>query len=85
MIPDLKNNTLVISIGSPFIIKEKFLKKFSNKVINFHASPLPQFRGGGGFSWRILSNDRNGGITFHLIDKSLDTGAIIFQKKLLLH
>ena len=78
---DLKNNILVLSIGSPFIIKEKFLKKFSNKVINYHASPLPQFRGGGEFSWRILSNDRNGAITFHLIDKSIDTGPIIFQKK----
>ena len=76
-----QDETLVISIGSPFIIDKKFIKKFFGKVINHHASPLPELRGGGEFSWVILSNSKKGAITFHLIDKGVDTGPIIFQKK----
>ncbi len=41
---------------------------------------MPEGRGGGGFSWRILDNDKRGAIVFHLVDTGIDTGSIIYRQ-----
>ena len=38
---------------------------------------MPQNRGGGGFSWQILTNNKFGFCVLHLVDKGIDTGDII--------
>jgi methionyl-tRNA formyltransferase len=42
-----------------------------------HGSRLPQDRGGGGFSWRILRGDKVGVSLIHQIGQGIDTGGII--------
>ena len=38
---------------------------------------LPIDAGGGGFSWRIMRNDRLGNCLVHLVDEGIDTGPIL--------
>lgn len=71
--------TLVVSFGSPFILSQWFLDLFDGKVLNAHAAPLPEWRGGGGFSWRIMADDRRGSLTFHVVTPGIDDGPILHQ------
>ncbi len=73
--------TLFISIGARFIFKPKDIASiFKNNLINVHGTRLPLDSGGGGFSWKIMREDRIDNQCFHLVDSSVDTGPIIFNK-----
>ena len=74
----VKQRTLFISMGSRFIFKENIIKKvFDEKIINFHNTRLPFDKGGGGYSWRILKNDRICNLLVHKVEKKIDAGKII--------
>lgn len=56
-------------------------KKFkSNQLFNIHFSLLPAYKGMYTSAHPILKNEKISGCTFHLIDKGIDTGKIIFQE-----
>lgn len=76
----IKNYTLGISFGSPYIFKKEDIELFSKDLINSHGAPLPNYKGGGGFSWRILQGDKRGSSLIHLISDRIDEGEIIFKK-----
>lgn len=73
----IDSSTLGISVGAPWIFKDELINRFSGKLINSHGARLPQNRGGGGFSWRILRDDRLGYSVIHQLNTGLDTGAIV--------
>ncbi len=50
--------------------------------INLHYSLLPKLRGAAPVQWSILNNDLETGVTWFQIDKGLDTGPILLQKKI---
>lgn len=50
-------------------------------VINKHASLLPSYRGLYPLFWALLKPEKEIGYTLHLMDKSIDKGTIIVQKK----
>jgi len=76
-------NTLYFSFDAPWIFKNDIIKDlFKNLLINSHSTRLPLDRGGGGFSWRILNQEKFGTCVIHLISSSkIDTGEIIFYKE----
>lgn len=73
-------DSLLLSFGSPYIVGSDLLEVYGGKAINSHGAPLPEWRGGGGFSWRILAGDRRGNTCFHLICPGIDKGDIIYQR-----
>lgn len=73
--------TAAFSLSCRSIIKREFIDAFSNRVFNIHPSFLPEERGGGIFSWRILNDKKDISATIHLIDEGIDTGPIIMQRK----
>jgi methionyl-tRNA formyltransferase len=73
----ITEETLGISFGAAWIFKELFIRLFNNRLVNCHGSYLPQNRGGGGFSWRIMRDDHRGISLIHQIDSGVDTGDII--------
>ena len=77
----LKKNSIGISVGAPWIFNQKFISFFSNRLYNIHGSDLPKNRGGGGFSWQILMNEKNGCATIHRLSSGIDKGQIIFKNK----
>ncbi|MCA9396884.1 MAG: hypothetical protein KC649_06910 [Candidatus Omnitrophica bacterium] len=48
---------------------------------NIHPSLLPEFRGPTPTAWAMLNQKKEFGITLHKIDKGIDTGDILTQKK----
>ena len=70
-------NTLFISLGSRLIFNSKVISFLNGNLVNFHGSRLPYDSGGGGFSWRIMRQDRIDNQLVHLIDEGIDTGPII--------
>ncbi len=50
--------------------------------INIHASLLPRWRGPAPIQWTLLSNDKITGISIIKINKNIDEGKIIYQRKI---
>jgi len=74
---DIKS-TLFISMGARYIFTKKIINDlFLNNLINFHHSRLPLDAGGGGYTWRILREDRIDNQLVHLVDEGIDSGPII--------
>ena len=77
----LKLNPDVILVGS---WGEK-IKKATYDIpkiatINAHPSLLPKYRGPNPYFWTIRNQEKESGVTFHLVDDNLDTGAILAQE-----
>lgn len=75
------NACIGVSLDAPWIFKKNFIQLFNGKLINSHGARLPQDRGGGGLSWRIMRNERTGYSILHQIDTGVDTGNIIKYKE----
>ena len=65
----------------PTILDEKIINKFKTGIVNFHPSYLPFGRGKDPYFWSIV-NDEPFGISCHFIDKKIDSGSLIMQKKI---
>jgi|688.fasta_scaffold339249_2 methionyl-tRNA formyltransferase len=78
------SQSFILSLGAAWIFNNEIIEGvFANKIVNLHGTRLPQDRGGGGHSWRILMGNRFGFITLHLINSGIDTGPIIIQEEFL--
>lgn len=52
-----------------------------NGTINLHASLLPAYRGAAPINWAIIRGEKETGVTIFFLDKKIDTGRILHQKK----
>ncbi|MFK7784957.1 MAG: methionyl-tRNA formyltransferase [Crocinitomicaceae bacterium] len=50
-------------------------------TINLHASLLPQYRGAAPINWAIINGEKETGVTTFFIEREIDTGDIIEQRK----
>jgi methionyl-tRNA formyltransferase len=50
-------------------------------TINLHASLLPQYRGAAPINWAIINGEAESGVTTFLIEKDIDTGNILLNRK----
>ena len=72
---------LICLAGFMKILSEDFLEKCNLKILNIHPSLLPKYKGLN-THMRVLKNkDKFSGCTVHLVNKNLDAGKIILQKK----
>ncbi|QDA59333.1 formyl transferase [Hymenobacter jejuensis] len=70
----------VIVVNGTRIISKKVLNSVPCKFINTHAGITPLYRGVHGGYWALANNDRaHCGVSVHLVDPGIDTGAIIAQ------
>jgi methionyl-tRNA formyltransferase len=70
----------IVSYGYRYIITQDILDAVRGQAINLHISLLPWNRGADPNLWSFL-DDTPKGITIHYIDSGLDTGDVIFQRK----
>ncbi len=64
------------------IIPESLIAQFKHGIVNFHPSLLPKYRGPSPAIGTIINNDEYTGYSAILMDKKVDHGPLIFQKKL---
>ncbi len=80
-IDDLEESDLIISFGYRYILDNRFISQCTCPIINLHISYLPFNRGAHPNFWSFYDNTPSG-VSIHLIDKGIDTGPILFQKKI---
>jgi phosphoribosylglycinamide formyltransferase-1 len=78
--------TEIILAGFLRKIPALFIQKFQNKIINIHPSLLPKYGGNGMYGKfvheAVIKNDeKETGISIHLVDDEYDKGEIIAQYK----
>ncbi len=66
------------------ILPESIIEIPLKGVINLHASLLPKYRGAAPIQWALLNGDSETGVTTFFIEKGVDTGDIILQKKIMI-
>jgi methionyl-tRNA formyltransferase len=79
----LKKNKIdyIFSLSSRFIFKNQIISQYKNKIFNIHPSLLPEEKGGGTFTYRILNKKKFCAATIHLLDKEIDGGQILLSSK----
>ncbi len=71
------NIDVIISINYLFLIKSDIINHPKILSFNVHGSLLPKYRGRTPHVWSIINNEKNTGITAHVMDIGCDTGDII--------
>jgi methionyl-tRNA formyltransferase len=73
----------VILLVGTRIIDRKTLAAIKAPLINYHAGITPKYRGIHGGYWAKAEGDpENFGVTVHLVDPGIDTGAVLYQARL---
>ena len=77
---------LVVLAGFLWLVPEKLVEAFPDKIINIHPALLPKYGGKGMYGKFvheavIASGDRESGITIHYVNPKYDEGRVIFQAK----
>ena len=73
---------IIISMGWRKILKKDFFDTFNDiHLINIHPAILPDYKGFHTEPYIIINNEKEHGITAHLLTEELDAGDIILQKR----
>ena len=74
---------VVLLLGTR-IIDRNTLAAVKVPLINYHAGITPKYRGIHGGYWAKAEGDlENFGVTVHLVDPGIDTGAVLYQARLM--
>ncbi|HZI25995.1 MAG TPA: phosphoribosylglycinamide formyltransferase [Chryseolinea sp.] len=76
--------THIVLAGFLWLIPASLLKSYPNNIINIHPALLPKFGGKGMYGMKIHElirslNEKETGITIHLINDKYDEGPILYQ------
>lgn len=72
---------ILFSVQYDEILKESHIKSIKEMAFNLHLAPLPEYRGCNQFSFAIINEDKEFGVTLHRLDCGIDSGDIIFEKR----
>jgi len=75
-----KSYDYVLSYLSKKILKKKFLQSTKQYNINFHPGNS-KYPGIGCFNFALYNNEKNYGVTAHIMSEKVDTGKIIAERK----
>ncbi len=64
------------------IIPEHILQAPTHGLVNTHTSLLPKYRGASPIQSALMNGEKETGVTIMQMDKGLDTGPILLQKKI---
>ena len=72
---------LILSSGFPFILP-KYAIDNSKVIVNSHPAFLPKYKGHNAIKDALAKGEKEIGVTLHYVDEKVDSGKIIFQKKI---
>ena len=76
-----KNIKFICLAGFMKILSKNFIRKFKGKIVNIHPSLLPKYKGLNTHKRALKNKEKFAGCTVHYVTNELDSGKIIFQKK----
>ena len=74
------NCDIFVSLSFNQIFRKRIFNLPRLKTINCHAGKLPFYRGRNVLNWCLINDEKEFGITVHMIDEGIDTGDIILQR-----
>lgn len=74
---------ILLSLENNQIFREPWLEFFNDRlgIVNAHHGPLPRYGGFWPEVWAIWNREKNFGVTLHYVDRSVDGGNLIAQKR----
>ena len=83
---DEKNVSCIALAGYMKKIPQHLLDQFPDKILNIHPALLPKFGGQGMYGMNVheavvLANEKESGISIHLVNEDYDKGRILHQEK----
>lgn len=72
---------IIFSVQHHELLKERHLQKARKIALNLHLAPLPEYRGCNQFTFAILENAIEFGVTIHEMDTRIDHGAILAESR----
>ena len=76
-------NPDIVIVNGTRIIRSDILNAIQGVFINTHVGITPSYRGVHGGYWALANGDnKNFGVTVHLVNAGIDTGDILYQKYL---
>ncbi|MEM6460918.1 MAG: formyltransferase family protein [Pseudomonadota bacterium] len=82
MFPDVPKADTLITLMTHQIVPDWLLRKFGKRAINVHPAYLPHYKGPRPTLSLLIDGaaEKYGGVTVHVLDSGIDTGAIIAQR-----
>ncbi len=71
---------LLFSVNNPLILSEALLSRARKCCVNYHDSPLPGYAGLNATSWALLNGESKHGVSWHLMEKSIDSGDVLVER-----
>ncbi len=71
----------VLVAGCDQLLNERGLRIAKEKIINYHYSPLPAYRGKFAVFWQWYNREPFIGFSFHEVNLDVDAGEIVYQGK----
>jgi phosphoribosylglycinamide formyltransferase-1 len=88
LLADLKNSRIdgIVLAGFMQLIPSSLIEAYPERILNIHPSLLPKYGGKGMYGDRvhkavIESDEKESGITIHLVNEHYDEGKIVMQVK----
>lgn len=75
-------NYLILNVHCNDIFNKKIIEKFNGRLFNYHSASLPEQKGAGCHSWRLMQNISQSRLTWHLISEKIDEGEIVLEKNI---
>jgi phosphoribosylglycinamide formyltransferase-1 len=68
---------LVVCAGYMHLLRQSFLARFPDRVVNVHPAPLPEFPGAHPLEDVLAAGAAAAAATVHFVDEGVDTGEVI--------
>ena len=77
---------LIVLAGFLWLIPDKIIEAYSDRILNIHPALLPKYGGKGMYGMHVhnavvANGETESGITIHYVNQHYDEGKIIFQAK----
>ena len=66
------------------ILWPELLNIFPQGIVNLHTGKLPEYRGANVLQWVLIQGERETAITLHYVDRGIDTGPVIDERKIVI-
>jgi methionyl-tRNA formyltransferase len=71
---------VILSAAHPNLLSGDFLRVPRLAALNLHGSLLPRNRGTSPVNWALIRDERETGLTMHMLDEGMDSGDIVYQE-----
>lgn len=72
---------IIYSVQHHQLLRQQHLDKAKRIAVNLHLAPLPEYRGCNQFSFAIIDEATEFGVSLHEIDTRIDHGDLLFQTR----